>query len=75
MGYARKMQGKRSVALPSALTSLELEVLSNFPDTFMNCRKLTFLSDMLLGRNILPQQEEAVPCISVLFSDDPVYCK
>lgn len=44
---------KWSVALPSALTSLELEVLSNFADTFVNCGKLTFLSDAFLERKIL----------------------
>lgn len=35
------------------MTSLELEVLSNFADTFMNCGKLTFLSDTFLERKIL----------------------
>jgi len=28
-------------------------VLSNFADAFMNCKKLTFLSDVFLGREIL----------------------
>lgn len=72
IGYERKTKVKKknvSVALLSALTSLELVVLSNLAYMFMNCKNIT-LCDVFLGRNIPPQQEEAVPCISVLFSDD-----